>query len=236
MPRAGRPRRWLLLKLSTPGESLNEQAHANLTRILAALKGLHRAFPIEQRLKTQACDSTRETYLAVLSRWVQTAAAPAPEGFDAGALDELLALDAVYLTEDEQAIGAAPFCPVPTDLSVHFPHETLHALSALDALALPRLLGNAGVIETRCPVSGQPLSLQVDAQGNPLPDDINKAFVAFIKTSDHIQHYSLDVAPGIRFIHPSMSGRFSQTLGLAEAAAVTHAFYAFQRKMLAGIW
>jgi hypothetical protein len=32
------------LKLSTPGESLNKQAHANLTRILAALKGLpHRA-------------------------------------------------------------------------------------------------------------------------------------------------------------------------------------------------
>lgn len=211
-----------------------QQAQADLTKVLAALKGLHRAFPIEQRLKTQACDSTRETYLAVLARWVQTAAAPSPAGFDAEALDELLALDAIYLTEDEQAIGAAPFCPVETDIRVSFPHETLYALSALDALALPRTLETAGVIETRCPISGQPIQLRIDAQGNPLPDETHSAIVVFMKTSDHIQHYSLDLAPGIRFVHPSLGGRFAQMLGMAEAAAVSHAFYAFQRKMLAG--
>lgn len=211
-----------------------ESAQADLTKVLAALKGLHRAFPIEERLKTQACDSTRETYLAVLRRWVQTAAAPSPAGYDAEALDELLALDALYLTEDEQAIGAAPFCPVATDISVNFPHETLYALSALDALALPRLLGMAGVIETRCPATGQPITLQMDAQGNPLPGEFHNAIVVFMRTSDHIQHYALDVAPGIRFVHPSMNGRFTQSLGMAEAAAVAHAFYAFQRRMLAG--
>ncbi|MEW6132484.1 MAG: organomercurial lyase [Pseudomonadota bacterium] len=211
-----------------------ESGQADINKVLAALKGLHRAFPIEQRLKTQACDSTRETYLAVLTRWVQTASAPSPAGFDAEALDELLALDALYLTEDEQAIGATPFSPVETDIKVNFPHETLYALSALDALALPRLLGSAGVIETRCPLSGQPIRLQIDAQGNPLPDDIYMSVMVFMKTSDHIRHYSLDLAPGIRFVHPSLSGRFAQTLGMAEAAAVSHAFYAFQRKMLAG--
>lgn len=210
-----------------------QQAQADLTKVLAALKGLHRAFPIEQRLKTQACDSTRETYLAVLMRWVQTAAAPAPAGFDAEALDELLALDALYLTENEQAIGAAPFCPVETGIKISFPHETLYALSALDALALPRLLGTAGVIETRCPASNQPITLQVDAQGNPLPEDLDKALVAFLKISEHVQHYSHDVAGGIRFINPALGGRFPQTLALPEAAAVAHAFYAFQRKMLA---
>lgn len=213
---------------------MSQSAQADLNKVLAALKGLHRAFPIEQRLKTQACDSTRETYLAVLSRWVQTASAPAPAGFDAEALDELLALDALYLTEDEQAIGAAPFCPVETDIKLSFPHETLYALSALDALALPRMLGSAGVIETRCPASGQPISLQIDAQGNPLPADLDKAIVAFLKISDQVQHYSHDVAVGIRFMHPALRGRFAQSLTLAEAAAVSHAFYAFQRKMLAG--
>lgn len=213
---------------------MSQSAQADINRVLAALKGLHRAFPIEQRLKTQACDSTRETYLAVLSRWVQTAAAPSPDGFDAEALDELLALDAIYLTEDEQAIGVAPFCPVATDIAVHFPHETLYALSALDALALPRLLETAGVIETRCPMSGHPISLQIGAQGDLLADELHQARMAFLKTSDHIQHYAQDLAPGIRFVHPSMSGRFAQTLGMAEAAAVAHAFYAFQRKMLVG--
>ncbi len=166
---------------------------------------MHRAFPIEQRLKTQACDSSRETCLAVLSRWMQTAAAPA--GFDTEALDELLALDAIYLTEDEQAIGAAPLCPIETDIEISFPHETLHALSALDALALPRLPGTAGVIETPCPVSGQPISLRVDAEGRLLTEDIHKAVVVFVKTSEHIQRHSLDLAPGIRFIHPTASQR-----------------------------
>jgi hypothetical protein len=211
-----------------------QQAQADLNRLLAALKGLHRAFPIEQRLKTQACDSTRETYLAVLSRWVQTAAAPAPAGFDAEALDELLALDAIYLTEDEQAIGAAPFCPVETDIRLNFPHETLYALSALDALALARMIGSAGVIETHCPTSNQPISIQVDAQGNPLPADLDKAIVVFRKVSEQVRHYSHDVAVGIHFVHPALAGRFPQSLTLAEAAAVSHAFYAFQRKMLLG--
>lgn len=210
---------------------MNSPAQADLTRILSALKGLHRAFPIEERLKTQACDSTRETYLAVLTRWMQTSAAPAPAGFDAGVLDELLALDALYLTEDEQAIGAAPFCPAPTGITLHFPHENLYALSALDALALPRMLQTAGIIETHCPASGQPISLQIDAQGNPFESDLAKAIVVFRKLSDNPQHYALDVAPGIRFVHPALASQFPQHLTLAEAAAVAHGFYAFQRKL-----
>ncbi len=213
---------------------MSQSAQADINKVLAALKGLHRAFPVEQRLKTQACDSTRETYLAVLSRWVQTSAAPSPAGFDAEALDELLALDALYLTEDEQAIGAAPFCPVETDIKLSFPHETLYALSALDALALPRILGTAGVIETRCPASKQSITLQVDAQGNPLPADLDQAIVVFRKVSEQVQHYSHDVAMGIRFVHPALRGQFAQSLSLAEAAAVAHAFYAFQRKMISG--
>jgi Alkylmercury lyase len=211
---------------------VNHPAQADLTRILHALKGLHRAFPIEQRLKTQACDSTRDTYLAVLARWIQTAVAPSPAGFDAEALDELLALDALFLTEDEQTIGAAPFCPVATDIAVRFPHEDLYALSAVDALSLPRTLQSAGIIETRCPASGQPITLQIDASGNPLESDLDKAIVVFRKSTDNPQHYAMDVAPGIRFVHPALAGQFPQHLQLAEAAAVAHAFYAFQRKML----
>jgi hypothetical protein len=207
---------------------------ADSQKILQALMALHRAWPLEQRLRKEACDSTRETYVAVLRRWTQTASAPAPAGFDVEDLDELLALDALFLTEDEQAIGAAPFCPVPTDIVVRFPHEDLYALSAIDALALPRMLGTAGVIETRCPVSGQPISLQLDAQGNPMQGEVDKAVVVLRKTSDEIHHYSLDLAPGIRFVHSSAAARFPQCLSLAEAIAVAHAFYAFQRKLLSG--
>jgi hypothetical protein len=209
---------------------LNQPAQGNLNKIIAALQGLHRAFPIEQRLKNQACDSTRETYQAVLSRWIKTMSAPAPTGFDTEALDELMALDALFTTEDEQALGAAPFCPVATDIELHFPQQNLYALSALDALALPRLLNSACMIETRCPATNQALSLQMDANGNPMHGSIDQIAVAFIKVSDNPQHYSLDIAPGIRFIHPAVIPSFPQHLSLIEAAAVAHAFYAFQRK------
>lgn len=208
------------------------KTQADLNKILAALKGLHRAFPIEQRLKTQACDSSRETYLAVFSRWMQTSSAPAPTGFDAESLEELMALDALYFTEDEQALGVPPFCPVETDIAVHFPHEKLYAVSAIDALALPRILNSTAIIETFCPVSGQPIQISVDAQGSPFESDLDKAIVAFRKISSEPLHYAADVAPGIRFVHPALSDQFPQHLTLAEAAAVAHGFYAFQRKLL----
>lgn len=209
-------------------------SQADLNKILAALKGLHRAFPVEQRLKTQACDSSRETYLAVFTRWMQTSAAPSPDGFDAESLEELMALDALYFNEDEQAIGLPPFCPVETDIAVHLPHERLFAVSAIDALALPRTLNTAATIETFCPVSGQPISLRVDAQGSPFESDLDNAIVAFRKISNEPQHYAADVAPGIRFVHPALAGQFPQHLTLAEAAAVAHGFYTFQRKLLRG--
>jgi hypothetical protein len=211
---------------------LSLSVQADLDKVLAALKGLHRAFPIEQRLKIQACDSSRETYLAVLTRWMQTSAAPAPTGFDAEALEELMALDALYFTEDEQSLGLPPFCPVETDIAVHFPHERLYAVSAIDALALPRILDAAATIETFCPVSGQQIHFRVDAQGAPFESDQDKAIVAFRKISSEPRHYAADVAPGIRLVHPAFAGQFPQHLSLAEAAAVAHGFYAFQRKLL----
>ena len=67
--------------------------HPDSQRVLAALTGLHRAFPLERRLQKEACDATRETYLAALLRWVQTGVAPSVDGFDVESLDELTALD-----------------------------------------------------------------------------------------------------------------------------------------------
>lgn len=207
-------------------------SQANLPRVLGALRALHRAFPIEQRLESQACDSTRETYLAALTRWIQTSAAPSPAGFDAESLEELMALDALYFTEDEAAIGVPPFCPVETDIRLHFPHETLYAVSAIDALALPRILATPATLETFCPASGEPIQIRLDAQGAPFAADLGHAFVAFRKLSDAPRHYAQDVAPGIRFVHPALASQFPQRLSLAEAAAVAHGFYAFQRRWL----
>jgi len=208
------------------------QANADSQRVLAALMGLHRAYPLERRINDEACDDTRETYLAVLLRWLQTGVAPLTEGFDRAALDELAALDAVFIVGGQ--IGCPPFNVAQTDIQVHFPHETLHALSALDALALPRLLQAPATIETRCAMSGEPINLTLTKNGELHPEAMETALVAFQKVAGQVVRYTFDLAPGIRFVLPQHSDGLRQTLTLGEASAVANAFYSFQRKLMRG--
>ena len=206
------------------------QANADSQRVIAALMGMHRAYPLERRIKNEACDDTRETYLAVLLRWLQTSAAPLTDGFDPESLDELAALDAVFIFDGR--IGCPPFNVAETDIQVHFPHETLHALSALDALAMPRMLNAPGTIETRCAMSDEPISFTLTEDGKLRQADMGAAVVAFQKVAENVTRYTFDLAPGIRFVLPEHSNSLRQTLTLGEASAVANAFYAFQRKLL----
>ncbi len=199
-------------------------------RVVQALMGLHRAWPLENRIRQEACDATRETYLALLTRWRQTSAAPEAVGYDEAALDELAALDAIYLTRDR--LACPPFCPAATDITLHFPHETLYAASALDALALPRLLEAPARVETRCPVSNEPLAFTVTRAGSLQEDQLGSAMVALRKISTEVRRYPLDLAPGIRFVHPAAGAAMNQALTLLEGAAVANAFYGFQRRLL----
>jgi hypothetical protein len=208
------------------------EANANSQRVIAALMGLHRAYPLERRIKNEACDDTRETYLAILLRWLQTGSAPSTHGFEPASLDELTALDAIFVVDGK--IGCPPFNVAPTDIKVHFAHETLHALSALDALALPRLLEAPATIETRCAMSGQPISITLTEKGELHAADLDSAAVALQKVANNITRYTFDLAPGIRFVLPEHGRTLRQTLTLGEASAVANAFYSFQRKLLKG--
>lgn len=206
------------------------QTHADAQRILTALIGMQRAYPLERRMLKEACDTTRETYLAVLLRWVHSGAAPSVDGFDLESLDELSALDALMIVDNH--IGCAPFSVAATDIRVHCPHASFYVFSALDAIALPRLLNTAATIEAHCAVSGAPISFSLSEKGEPCLEDIDQISVAFQKVSNHITRYTLDLAPGIRFVLAQHAKTLRQTLTLAESAALAHAFYAFQRKLL----
>lgn len=212
--------------------SQKPQTAADTPRILAALMGLHRAYPLEKRILQEACEAGRETYLAVLARWIHASTAPLTQGFDREALDELAALDAILILNGQ--IGCPPFNAAKTDIQVHFPHETLHALSALDALALPRLLQASATIETRCAMSGETIYLTLSANGELYPEHIDSALVAFQKVAQEVARYTFDLAPGIRFVLPQYRAELRQTLTLSEAAAVANSFYAFQRTLLKG--
>jgi hypothetical protein len=206
------------------------EVNADSQRVLAALTGLHRAYPLERRISDEACDDSRETYLAVLLRWIHTGVAPLIEGFDREALDELAALDAIFIVDGQ--IGCPPFNVAATDIQVHFPHETLHVLSALDALALPRLLQAPATIESRCAMSGEPIQLTLTQEGELRSAELDVALVAFQKVANEVARYTFDLAPGIRFVLPEHSAGLRQTLTLSEASAVANAFYSFQRRLL----
>ena len=206
------------------------QIHTDAQRILAALIGLQRAYPLERRLQKEACDTTRETYLAVLARWVHSGVAPSVDGFDLESLDELTALDVLMMVNSH--LSCPPFSVAATDIRVHCPHASFYVFSALDAFAVPRLLDTAATIETRCAVSAEPISFSVSEKGEPCLEDNDRIAVAFQKVSNHIARYALDLAPGIRFVLPRHAKALRQTLTLAESAALAHTFYAFQRKWL----
>lgn len=180
-------------------------------------------------MQNEACDATRETYLAVLLRWVHSGVAPCVDGFDLEALDELIALDALQIVDG--CISCPPFSVVPTDTQVHFPHVSVSTLSALDALALPRLMDTAASIQARCVISGEPISFMVTETGDLYADD-QMVSVAFQKVANHITRYALDLAPGIGFVLTAHAHALRQTLTLAEAATVANTFYAFQRALL----
>lgn len=206
--------------------------HADPQRVLSALMALHRAWPLERRIRREACDATRETYVAVLLRWIQVGVAPTMQGFDPETLEELTALDALLPVEDR--LGCPPFSAAATDIRVHFPHETVFALSALDALALPRLVGAAATIEASCAMSGRPVRLRVTEEGVPAGDGPAGIVVALRKVADRVDRYAFDLAPGIRFVDAEAASGLRQSLDLAEACAVANAFYAYQRTLIRG--
>lgn len=203
---------------------------ADSQRVLSALTGLHRAYPLERRLQKEACETTRETYLAVLLRWTQTGVAPSVDGFDLESLDELTALDAIQIVNG--LISCPPFSATPTNIVVHCPHETMYAVSALDALALPRLLNTAATIETRCALNGEPINVSVTEKGEIPLVQLDGVLIAFQKISNNISRYSFDLAPGISFVLSKYASALQQSLSLAESAAVANAFYDFQRNLI----
>lgn len=58
-----------------------------------------------------------------------------------------------------------PFCVGPTDFFVTAAGRVWFGICAWDALGIPAALGEAGVLETHCADCGEPLLVEVDADG-----------------------------------------------------------------------
>lgn len=113
----------------------------------------------------------REVHRAVLRHFVATGTAPVPEDLkpaasDAGveldeALDELHRADLVHLDPDGRVQVAYPFSGVPTSHTVRLRNGVeVYSMCAVDALGIPLMLGEDGLVRSSDPGTGQPIQVE----------------------------------------------------------------------------
>ena len=146
-----------------------------------------------ERLAATGPDA-RAVYGVLLPAFAASARPPGPDALAAGtglardrvraALGELAAADLVALGPDGDVVGAFPLSAIPTRHRVQVQgRPVLHAMCAVDALGIPAMLGAAGTITSTDPGTGQPIEVQVGADGG-LAVSPSEAVVLLARTGD----------------------------------------------------
>ena len=135
----------------------------------AAIDQLNLLLPLRERQQALPPE-LRDLHRAVLHGFagsgrpparVEIAARPAIRNVDA-ALQRLAADDLIVLTADRQQLsGAYPFTTESRVHRVQLNGHTVHAMCALDALAIAPMFGAGTHIDSRCHVSGVPVSIHM---------------------------------------------------------------------------
>jgi hypothetical protein len=201
------------------------------------LAGLTREFPLVARLE-QLPPDVRQTYGAVVAEWYARGAAPQPDRFDPQHLAALEKSDAIVLTQ--RGIGCYPFSATPTSMRVRYLDRLCHAMCAIDALAIPCILGIPADIDAACSVCQQSLSIRVNpASGAPsrgLKDTaITHSGVAVLYTPSSAEHEVCcrQLCPSIVFVcEDCVPIGDASPLSIAAATVVGSEFFAFQRAYL----
>ena len=89
----------------------------------------------------------------------------------AAALRELAEADVVALDDDGDLVGAFPLSATPTRHRVQVgDRPVLHAMCAIDALGVPAMLGEPGVISSVDPADDSPVTVTVGVDGTLAAD------------------------------------------------------------------
>ena len=195
--------------------------------VASALAALREAFPLEQRLAA-APAPVRAAYSRILAHWHRCLAPPDPSLIDTRELAALLRLDAVV--EQENGLGCYPFSADPSGYAVHVPRmATVFAFCAIDALAVPRLLGRPARIEARCASCGQPIEAELDGDGSPAGQGWYRTTVICPRGRPVAGPCCQRLCPAIRFMCATCACWSDDTvLALPQALVLANAFFAFQ--------
>lgn len=199
--------------------------------VLEALARLRAQFPLETRVLA-ASAAARATYAEVLAQWLQ-APPPSASGFDAEAIAQLVNLDA--LVREENGLGCYPFSTDGNGPRVIMSGKSVHAMCAIDALAIARLARARTAIEANCMSCDNPIALQVEENGGLDHDQVELARVVWQHADISNSSCSQSLCRNIRFLCPACPEpkEASACFSLPQAAAIANAFFRFQPLLLA---
>lgn len=200
------------------------------TVVLDALARLRALFPLEARLLA-ASATTRKVYAQVLAQWLQTPP-PIASAFDADALAQLLGFDAVVV--EDQGLGCYPFSTNTDRPRVTMGNRVVHAMCAIDALAIARLARTRTRITAECMICAAPIALVVEENGGFDHDQVELARVVWQQADVLHNSCSQGLCRNIRFLCPTCPDpEASQCFSLPQAAAIANAFFRFQSPLVA---
>jgi len=204
------------------------------SNVLAALL---REFPLRARLERLDPD-VRRTYGAIVSEWYGTAAPPQPPKFEPSHLAALEQADAVVVVD--AGIGCYPFSAAPTGIRVTYLDRSCHAMCAIDALAIPCVIGQSATIDATCNACRRRLTIAVGPRNGSLSIDSNDIAVTHSgvsvmyapKAAEH-GVCNRQLCPLIVFVCDECADPGSaDLLSVAAATVVAAQFFSFQRKYL----
>lgn len=152
-------------------------------------------------------------------------------------LEALDALDAVVLDEDR--VGCYPFSARNRGINVHFaeePRKAVHAMCALDALAIPRLSRRPACVRAPCAICRADVAIDIEASGSVERSNSNLPGTGVIWRAEapNRQRSCDGLCTAIEFLcRHCAQPTDARTFTLPEGAAMANAFFGFQRRLLA---
>jgi hypothetical protein len=208
----------------------NHAAQERRTAVLLAIQDLKEAFPLQQKLE-QADTSLQQAYAGALTHWIRHGVPPAKEYAPAPLLAALHEIDAIVV--DEHGIGCYPFSARHTDIQLNYAGMSVHALSAIDALALPRLVAQEARITSRCFACRCHITCSVEANGSVDGGYSEGLRVVWIsKAATGAGRYCLCEEIAFICAHCEMP-REAVTFTIPEAAVIGNSLFSFQKRWLA---
>ena len=205
-------------------------------KVEAAVVRLRDRFPLERGVMALSSDALAD-YRRLIDHWCDTASPLATDEFSPESLYALLAIDAVV--DQSGQLGCYPFSALPTGIQIQLGNRSVHAMCAIDALAVSRVSGQASQIIAPCALCDTQLALGMHANGSLHEAMMHEAAVLWTNETQGncgTNACCNTLCPSIRFVCRSCAEIESKEqegdiFTVAQAAVVANAFFGFQARL-----